>query len=77
MLVDFGDELGVKKSCARLVNYELEELQDKQIIAVVNFPPKQIGKNMSEVLILGVPDAKGDCWLMAPDKEVELGVKLF
>lgn len=68
LVIDFGD-IGVKKSCARLVNYTAEELVGKKIIAVVNFPEKQIGKNLSEVLVLGVPDAGGECVLLVPDSD--------
>lgn len=58
LLIDCGEEVGIKKSCARLTNYKPEDLIGRQIIAVVNFPAKQIGKNMSEVLCLGVPDSQ-------------------
>ncbi len=77
--IDFGDELGIKKSSAQLVAlYTKEELQGKLVLAVVNFPPRQIGPFMSEVLTLGVPDAEGEVVLIAPDdKSAVLGGRLF
>ena len=76
--IDFGEDVGVKKSCAQLPkNYSKEELKDKQVLAVVNFPPRQIGPAVSEVLALGVPDENGDCILIAPDSEVPLGGRLY
>lgn len=76
--VDFGHEIGVKMSCAQLpANYSAEELIGKLIAAVVNFPPRQIGPAMSEVLILGFPDEKGDAILVSPNREVPLGGRLF
>ncbi len=77
--IDFGEELGIKKSSAQLVAlYTKEELQGKLVLAVVNFPPRQIGPFMSEVLTLGVPDAEGEVVLIAPDdKGAVLGGRLF
>lgn len=76
--IDFGSEIGIKKSCAQLpANYTKEELKNKLILAVVNFPPRQIGPAISEVLTLGVPDDKGNCMLITPDKDVPLGGKLY
>ena len=76
--VDFGPEIGVKKSSAQCtVHYRLEELVGRQVSAVVNFPPKQIGKFMSEVLVLGFPDSEGSVVLVVPDKPVPNGGKLF
>jgi len=76
--VDFGPEIGVKRSSVQItVHYKLEELVGKQVAAVVNFPPKQIGKFMSEVLVLGFPDAAGAVVLVVPDKAVPNGGKLF
>lgn len=76
--IDFGEEIGIKKSCAQLPqNYSKEDLQDRQVLCVVNFPPKQIGPAVSEVLTLGVPDERGECILIKPDKEVQLGIKLY
>lgn len=76
--VDFGADIGVKKSSAQVtVHYEPERLIGRQVMAVVNFPPRQIGKFMSEVLVLGVPDEAGEVVLLAPDQEVPLGGRLF
>jgi len=74
----FGDELGEKKSSAQLtVHYTPESLIGKTVMAVVNFPPRQIGKVMSEVLVLGVPDVDGEVVLITPDKDVPIGGRLF
>tara|TARA_A100000171_G_C2051702_1_gene105548 strand:+ start:256 stop:597 length:342 start_codon:yes stop_codon:yes gene_type:complete len=76
--VDFGAELGVKKSSAQLtVHYTPEELIGKQVVGVVNFPPRQIGKFMSEFLVVGIPDENGEPVLVSPDKELPLGGRLF
>lgn len=76
--IDFGAEIGIKKSSAQITqNYTLEELQDKIIAAVTNFPPKQIGPLMSEVLVLGFPDAENNVTLISPDKNVNLGARLY
>lgn len=76
--VDFGPALGIKRSSAQLTkHYELDELVGRQVAAVVNFPPKQIGKVMSEVLVLGFPDADGGVVLIGPDLAVPNGGKLF
>ena len=76
--VDFGGDLGVKKSSAQITkHYTPKELIGRQVMAVVNFPPRQIGKFMSEVLVLGVPDADGEVVLIAPDQDVPKGVRLF
>jgi len=76
--VNFGNEIGEKKSSAQItVHYNLEELVGKRVMAVVNFPPRQIGPVMSEVLVLGVPDEDGAVVLIAPDSNVPLGVRLF
>ncbi|WP_172327318.1 tRNA-binding protein [Mangrovicoccus sp. HB161399] len=76
--VDFGPEIGEKRSSAQItVHYALEDLPGKRVMGVVNFPPRQIGKVRSEVLVLGVPDENGDVVLMVPDKEVPLGGRLF
>ena len=75
--IDFGDEIGVKKSSAQITDlYDADELMGKQILAVVNFPPRQIGPFMSEVLTLGVNDSNGAIMLVRPDAEVEEGVRL-
>lgn len=76
--IDFGPEIGIKKSVAQLSqNYSKEDLKDKLVLAVVNFPPRQIGPAVSEVLTLGVPDEKGECVLITPDKPITLGAKLY
>lgn len=78
MQVDFGGELGVKKSSAQVTaHYSPESLIGRQVMAVVNFPPRQIGKFMSEVLVLGLPDENDDIVLIAPDRDVPEGVRLF
>lgn len=76
--VDFGDDLGIKKSSAQItVHYTLDDLVGKRVMAVVNFPPRQIGPVKSEILVLGVPDADGAVVLIAPDKDVPIGGRLF
>ena len=76
--IDFGPAIGVKKSSAQIVaRYALEELPGRQVAAVVNFPPRQIGKFMSEVLTLGFADAAGEVILFAPDRAVPNGSRLF
>ena len=76
--VDFGPEIGIKKSSVQItVHYTREELVGRQVAAVVNFAPRQIGPFMSEVLVLGFPDAAGAVVLIAPTKTVPNGGKLF
>jgi tRNA-binding protein len=76
--VNFGPEVGVRKSSAQIaVHYKPDELIGKQVAAVVNFPPRQIGPFMSEVLVLGFPDATGAVVLFSPDFKVPDGGKLF
>ena len=76
--VDFGEEIGVKKSSAQITAlYELEELVGKFVVAVVNFPKKQIGPLMSECLVTGFHNSDGDVVLCVPEKTVPLGVKLL
>jgi tRNA-binding protein len=76
--VDFGPEIGVKKTSAQVTqNYSKEELIGRMVAGVVNFPPRQIGKYMSEFLVLGFPDEDGNVTLIRPDKDVPLGGKLF
>ena len=77
LTIDFGPELGIKKSSAQVTNYTKEELLGKQVMGVVNFPPRQIGPFFSEVLTLGVPDDGGNVILLSPTKEVPLGGKMF
>lgn len=75
--VDFGGEIGVKRSSAQITaHYDPEALVGKQVLAVVNFPPRQIGPVKSEVLVLGVPDPEGEVVLVSPDQDVPLGGKL-
>lgn len=76
--VDFGPEIGEKKSSAQITrHYKVDDLPGKMVLAVVNFPPRQIGKFMSEVLVLGVPDADGEVVLLAPDQDVSPGARVF
>ena len=78
LTIDFGEEIGVKKSSAQLrENYSIDKLLNKQVAAVINFKPKQIGKFMSEVLVLGFPDEEGQPILITPDKKIKNGVRLF
>ena len=78
LVIDFGAVIGRRKSSAQIVaNYALDALVGRQVAAVVNFPPRQIGKFMSEVLTLGFPDAEGEVVLFAPDKRVPDGGRLF
>lgn len=76
--VDFGGELGEKKSSAQITaHYAPENLVGKEVMAVVNFPPRQIGPVMSEVLVLGVPDPDGEVVLLTPDKSVPNGARMY
>jgi tRNA-binding protein len=76
--VDFGPDLGVKKTSAQITrHYPLEDLPGRQVAAVVNFPPKQIGTFMSEILVLGVPAADGEVVMIAPDLPVPNGGRLY
>ena len=76
--VDFGEEIGVRKSSAQITeNYDIDGLIGRQVMAVVNFPPRQIGKFMSEILVLGVPDADGQVVLLSPDKDVPIGARMY
>ncbi len=75
--VDFGDEIGERKSSAQITkHYDPEQLVGQQVMAVVNFPPRQIGKFMSEILVLGLPDENGDIVLIGPDKDVPVGGRM-
>lgn len=76
--IDFGPDIGVKRSSAQVtVHYTPEALLGRKVAAVVNFPPRQIGKFMSEVLTLGFPDADGAVVLFSPDHDVPNGARLF
>ena len=76
--IDFGNKIGIKKSSAQLKkNYHSQDLINKQVAAVINFSPKQIGKIMSEVLVLGFPDSNNQPILISPDFKINNGVKLF
>lgn len=78
LTIDFGAEIGIKKSSVQIVkHYTKDELIGKFIIGVVNFPPKQIGPFLSEVLTLGLPDENGDVVLLSPTKKVPKGGKMF
>jgi len=78
LLVDFGENIGQRKSSAQLTAlYEADDLVGKQVVAVINFPPKQIGPFMSECLVTGFPDEQGNVALCVPDKTVPLGAKLY
>lgn len=78
IVIDFGPVIGARKSSVQITeNYALAELPGRMVAAVVNFPPRQIGKFMSQVLTLGFPDEKGAVVLFAPDKDVPLGGRLF
>jgi len=78
LTIDFGEKIGIKKSLAQLqANYNSSKLLNKQIAAVINFSPKQIGKFMSEVLVLGFPDENNEPILVSPDFKIKNGGKLF
>jgi tRNA-binding protein len=78
LIIDFGPEIGIKKSAAQItVHYKTDALPGRQVAAVVNFPPRQIGKFMSEVLTLGFPDEKGEVVLVQPSQPTPNGGRLF
>ncbi|WP_370238456.1 tRNA-binding protein [Brevundimonas sp.] len=78
LMIDFGPDIGVKKSSAQITrHYTPEQLVGRKVAAVVNFPPRQIGPLMSEVLTLGFPDADGEVVLVGVDREVPVGGRLF
>ena len=76
--VDFGETIGVKKTSAQITrHYDVKELVGRQVAAVVNFPPKQIGKFLSEILVLGFPDEDGEVVMVRPDRPVPDGGRLY
>ena len=77
MKIDFGPEIGVKKSIGQFTHYSKDELKGKLVAGVVNFPPRQMGPAVSEALTLGFPDEKGQAILVVPTKDVPLGGRLF
>jgi tRNA-binding protein len=78
LTVDFGPEIGTRRTSAQITrHYRVETLVGRQVAAVVNFPPKQIGKFVSQVLVLGFPDAAGEVVMIAPDQPVPNGGRLF
>jgi tRNA-binding protein len=76
LTIDFGAEIGVKRSSAQITNYAREELEGRLVVAVVNFPPRQIGPVRSEVLVLGASDAEGRVILLGPGSDVPLGARI-
>jgi tRNA-binding protein len=76
LTIDFGPEIGVKRSSAQITNYAREELEGRLVVAVVNFPPRRIGPFSSEVLCLGASDEQGRVILLAPDTPVPLGSRI-
>lgn len=77
LTIDFGSEIGIRKTSAQITKrYQKEDLLNRQIVAVVNFPKKQIGKFMSECLVLGAVGAEGDVILLAPDFKIENGLRI-
>jgi tRNA-binding protein len=76
LFIDFGPEIGEKRSSAQIKNYSREELEGSLVVAVVNFPPRQIGPFMSEVLTVGASDEDGNVILLAPDADVPLGARI-
>ncbi len=76
--IDLGNEIGIKSSSVQVVkNYKKADLKGKLVLCVVNFPPRQIGPFLSEVLTLGVPDQNNECVLIKPEREVPIGGKLY
>jgi tRNA-binding protein len=76
LTIDFGDEIGLKRSSAQITNYSRDELQGRLVVAVVNFPPRQIGPVRSEVLTVGASNDAGEVILLAPDSDVPLGARI-
>ncbi len=78
LFLDFGSEIGERKSSAQITkHYTLEDLPGRKVLAVVNFPPRQIGPFMSEVLVLGVPDEDDEVVLLKPDLDVPIGGRMY
>lgn len=78
LTINFGEEMGEKRSSVQIVKtYEKEELVGKKVLGIVNFPPRQIGPFVSEVLTLGINNQNGDCVLITPDKDAKIGEKLY
>jgi len=76
--IDLGSDIGIKRSSAQLTkNYKIEDLIGMQVLCVVNFPPRQIGPLLSEVLTLGLPDGNNECILIIPQREVPIGGQLY
>jgi tRNA-binding protein len=76
LTIDFGAEVGIKRSSAQIVHYTREQLEGRLVVAVVNFPPRQIGPFRSEVLVLGALDPAKGVILLAPNEDVELGARI-
>jgi tRNA-binding protein len=76
LTIDFGPEIGVKRSSAQITNYTRDQLEGRLVVGVVNFPPRQIGPFMSEVLCLGASDEEGRIILLSPDTDVPLGSRI-
>jgi tRNA-binding protein len=76
LTIDFGAEIGIKRSSAQITNYDRDALEGRLVVAVVNFPPRQIGPFMSEVLCLGASDSEGRIILLSPDADVPLGSRI-
>ncbi len=76
LTIDFGEEIGTRRSSAQITSYAREELDGRRVVAVVNFPPRRIGPFLSEVLVLGASDAEGRIILLAPDADVPLGARI-
>jgi tRNA-binding protein len=76
LTIDFGPEIGVKRSSAQITNYAREELEGRLVVAVVNFPPRQIGPFMSQVLTVGASDEEGRIILLRPDTDVPVGARI-
>jgi tRNA-binding protein len=77
LTVDFGEEIGVKRSSAQVTTYTHDELRGRRVVAVVNFEPRNIAGFMSEVLVLGVPDADGNVVLLSPTRDVPVGGRMY